>query len=143
MESADEVRAALDEARNALKEQARKDIDKNEEEASKVGAIFVPEIIPRCEAIRRLREDLACEVAWPNGKGFVFKGFKGVNNMTNKELSNRLSNEPPILNRMVWDNLEFQLLFGDRRYAGPGVLGKMGLFDFGDDEDDDESEKGL
>ena len=121
---------SIDKVRNALMRRARKEIAKYDREFEKAGGGEFPEIIPRSEAIMRVREEFMYTLIRPDADGFDIRGFKGVENMTNKELSERLSSEPPTLNCMVWDDAHFQVLFGDRRRANENVLGKMGLYHY-------------
>jgi hypothetical protein len=119
----------METVRDMLIEQARKDIAKFEREFDEEGECGdFPKIVPRSEAIISLREVLARELIRPDGKGFVFEGFKGLNKMTNQELSERLSTNPPPFNYIVWDDGEFHLLFGDRCQANHSVLSKLGLW---------------
>lgn len=132
---------STDEVRNMLKEQARREIAEYERELQKAECGNSPTILPRSEANIRLRKILARELIRPAAKGFVFEGFKGLNNMTNRELSERVSDDPPVLDCMVWDDVAFYLLFGNRRQADDTVLAKMGLYDCPCIEEEEDGEE--
>ncbi len=143
------------ELRATLMEQARKDLVEYARGGSDNGEWHWPNIIPRSEAIRRLQKRFAQELIDPVAGGFVFKGFKGLNNMTNKELAKELSSDSSLPDCIVWYDLDFQLLFGNRYQATKIALRERGLVsssldalaeeeDFEDDEEDgDERERGL
>lgn len=140
------------ELRATLLEQARKDLVEYTRGGSDNGEWHWPHIIPRSEAIRRLQEKFAQELIRPTPKGFFFSGFEGLDHMTNKELAERLSADQSPPDCIVWYDLDFQLLFGNRRKATEIAFREMGLLSSSfslaeeqdDDEDDeDESESGL
>lgn len=119
---------AIDKVRAALKERVQEDLGEWAGDSA-IGHGTFPAIMTRSTAIESLRKDLAREVTWPNGKGFVFNGFKGVNNMTNKELSKRVNHDSSLVHYLVWDDDEFHLLFGNQREClDPDDLEEMGLW---------------
>lgn len=126
--------------RAELMEQARKDLVEYARGGSDSGEWHWPHIIPRSEAIRRLQEKFAQELIRSDPKGFFYSGFKGLDHMTNKQLSKRLSDKPSLPDCIVWYDLDFELLFGNWHEVKEPVLRDMGLLREQDDDEDDEDE---